>query len=130
MKSVDLVVRRTTPVDPAVADLGLERRRCPEARITGWLDVEVGVQQHVRRIGRVDRCGGDPADDERLAFRRHELGLAAAGDDQVTQPFGARDARARWRRRTCRGYSEASPSDQEFAAFRLVRAGMRERRDR
>ena len=80
-----LVVGCAARVEVAVAHLGLERVAVPELERIGWLDVEVPVTEHGRRLVAARRP--DLADREWLAVPVDELGLAAGVADERADPM-------------------------------------------
>jgi hypothetical protein len=78
------VVGAAAPVQPAVADLGLERRAGPGVQRVGGLDVVVAVDEHGGGAGRP----GPVAQDQRPAGRPGHRRLEAGGGDQVAGVTG------------------------------------------
>ena len=85
-QEVALVVAGAAGVQPAVADVGLERRRRPRRLVAGVLDVVVAVDQHGRRA-LVTRA--QLADHQRRAAGRvHQIARPAGGQHPPLRPYG------------------------------------------
>ena len=82
---VALVVARTTGIDRAIADRGLERRCRPVCQRRNRLHVVMAIEQDLRSVA---RRRGQVANDEWVDLGWEYLSGAARRDDAVADPLG------------------------------------------